>query len=43
MPSPEELVRQDVDALLRKSWAALWMLSQFDNLRSQNVTLAVRT
>jgi hypothetical protein len=42
MPSIEELVRQDVDALLRRSWAALGMLSQFDNLGSQNVTLAVR-
>ncbi len=43
MPSPEELVRHGVDALSRESWAALWMLSQFENLRSQNVTLAVHT
>jgi len=43
MPRPEELVRRDVDVLLRKSWTTLWTLSQFDNLRSQNVTLAVRT
>src|SRR5207248_1942027 len=39
MPRPEELVRRDVDVLLRKSWTTLWTLSQFDNLRSQNVTL----
>jgi hypothetical protein len=43
MASPKELVRRDVDALLRKFWAPLWTPSQFDNLRSQNVTLAVRT